>query len=83
MTKDRYGTTLNVGDWVKVIARSEKYNAHINNVGYVGEIVEAFDDAIQIECLNGGAGTVDANAVKRLDSKPSKAEIYYNRYDRY
>ena len=83
MTNDRFGTPLNIGDWVKVVARSNKYNAHIDNVGYVGEIVEVWEDGIQIECLNGGIGAIDANAVKRLDGKPSEADIFNNRYDRY
>lgn len=68
--KDRYDNPLNVGDWVKIVARSKKYNAYINNVGYVGEVVQMIDDGIQVECLNGGVGAVDANAVMRLYGKP-------------
>ena len=45
--------------------------------------MEGRDDAIQIECLNGGMGAVDTNAVKRLDGRPSVAEIYREDYDKY
>lgn len=73
---------MQVGDYVKVIKRSKKYNAHINNLGYVGIVDEIVDDAVQITCLNGGVGAVDKDCVVVID-KPTEAEIYKYGYDRY
>jgi len=70
---DRYHKKLNVGDWVKVVQRSVKYNIHINNVGYVGEVEEVGDDVVQIACLNGSMGAVDSNCVTKI-SEPTRWE---------
>lgn len=73
---------MKVGDWVKVVKRSKKYNTHINNLGYVGQIDMIDDDAVQITCINGGAGAVDIDCLVVID-KPTFEEIKKYRYDRY
>jgi hypothetical protein len=66
---------MQIGDWVEVIRQSTNYNPHIRNVGYVGEITDMNEHAVQIECLNGGMGAVDRDCVKVVP-KPSLGEIY-------
>lgn len=78
---DRFGREVNIGDWVQVVAQSVNYNAHIRNVGYVGEVVDMNEEAVQIECCNGGMGAVDMNCVKVIP-KPTPLEIYRNGWDR-
>lgn len=73
---------MKVGDWVRVIARSKKYNAHINNLGYVGQVDMIVQDAVQITCINGGAGAVDMDCLVVI-AKPTASEIKTYGYDRY
>lgn len=54
---------LKVDDLVVILAKSKKYNPHIYNVGMIGQIVELWEDGVQLECISGGTGAVDRNVV--------------------
>ena len=58
-------TALQVGNPVRIIKKSVKYNPNINNVGYIGIIDEILPSGYNIQCIepHNSYGAVDADAV--------------------
>ena len=52
---------------VKIVRRSTKYNAHINNVGEIARVDHEGDDWAQVCTTTGGMGSVDRDAVEDVD----------------
>lgn len=71
---------LKVDDWVVILAESKKYNPHIQNVGMIGQIVELWEDGVQLECLSGGMGAVDRNVVAAIPEPNEKIKTAQERW---
>lgn len=69
-------SNLKIGDWVKVVRPSVKFNPHIRTLGYKGRIEDMHETAVQIQCTTGGMGAVDIDCVELYEPTVDDQNAY-------